>query len=231
MTFGSIGRLACVSALSFGSAAPLFADEDAIAQLRDENMRLADLALERQREIVQLKARVEDLQQQLRDAKTGPAPSTPTITPTPGGAVGTATREQELIRRVKELQEENRRLQESANRPMPTTSRPTVRVEADTPKETPRPEISGTVVDVASDAAFATIDIGSDAGVRSGSELDVYRLDLQNVRNSRYLGRLKIVKVESNRAVGSVVPLPGAKPEVRSGDRVGLIQVDLASDD
>lgn len=226
MTFGTIGRLACVMGLSFGSASAVLADptDDAMTQLRAENTELADLALERQREIVQLKALVEDLQLRLKKAGNG----SPTVPAPAGGAVGTATREEELLRRVKELEAENLRLRKAPTpptRPMGGSS-PGI-TEKNRPQER---DVNGTVTDVASDSAFATIDIGSDVGVKAGSELDVYRLDLQNARNSRYLGRLKIVKVETTRAVGTVIPQPGSKPDVRPGDRVGLILVDLSDE-
>ena len=65
---------------------------------------------------------------------------------------------------------------------------------------------------------FVTITIGSDAGIAEGHTLQVFRLT-PNVRDSKYLGTVKILVVHPHESVGEVDRTAVGK--VRIGDRVG----------
>ncbi len=65
---------------------------------------------------------------------------------------------------------------------------------------------------------FVTITIGSDAGIAKGHTLEVFRLT-PNVRDSKYLGTVKILEVRPHESVGEVDRTAAGK--VRIGDRVG----------
>ena len=58
-----------------------------------------------------------------------------------------------------------------------------------------------------------TISIGSDAGIAIGQTLEVFRLE-----TSKYLGKIKIVDVRPNEAVGS--PVQRMLAPVQVGDHV-----------
>lgn len=75
------------------------------------------------------------------------------------------------------------------------------------------PKMEGLILTVAS--GIVEISLGSDAGLRAGDRLDVYRSD-KGV--STYLGRIQIIEVTPDRSVGKI--LPGREGEIRKGDRV-----------
>jgi hypothetical protein len=77
----------------------------------------------------------------------------------------------------------------------------------------PRGDLEGIVRRVDS-SGLVTISIGSDAGLQKGHTLEVYRMG----KNPRYLGRIKIVDVSANQAVGKAVGRMTAP--VQSGDHV-----------
>ena len=60
-------------------------------------------------------------------------------------------------------------------------------------------------------SGLVRITIGSDAGLANGNTLEVYRLNTQVPEQSRYLGRIKIIRVSNNEAVGQLMnksPVP-----------------------
>lgn len=64
---------------------------------------------------------------------------------------------------------------------------------------------------------LVTITIGSDSGIAKGHTLEIFRFD-PNPRNSKYLGRLKILDVREKEAVGEVEKRSAGM--IRVGDRV-----------
>lgn len=73
----------------------------------------------------------------------------------------------------------------------------------------PPPAVDGIVVDTRKDKTnrtkFAHISIGKDDGVQVGHELDVYRSAAHNDGQAQYLGKIRIVYVTPDEAVGMVI--------------------------
>lgn len=73
----------------------------------------------------------------------------------------------------------------------------------------PPPPVEGIVVDTRKDKTnrtkFAHISIGEDDGLRVGHVLDVYRSAAYNNGQAQYLGKIRIVYVTSDEAVGMVI--------------------------
>jgi hypothetical protein len=73
----------------------------------------------------------------------------------------------------------------------------------------PPPAVEGIVVDTRKDKTnrtkFAHISIGEDDGIRVGHVLDVYRSAEYNNGQAQYLGKIRIVYVTSDEAVGMVI--------------------------
>lgn len=73
----------------------------------------------------------------------------------------------------------------------------------------PPPPVEGIVVETRKDRTnrtkFAHISIGKDDGLQVGHELDVYRSAAHNDGQAQYLGRIRIVYVTPDEAVGMVV--------------------------
>ncbi len=74
------------------------------------------------------------------------------------------------------------------------------------------PERNGNILGIDRALSLVSVSIGSDDGIRIGHELDISRDD-------RYIGRLKIVKVEPNRAVASILK-DHNEGFIEEGDRV-----------
>lgn len=78
----------------------------------------------------------------------------------------------------------------------------TVQVAAE---NTPPPQVSGLVLETRKsqhgDIEYVEISIGRDDGLREGNELLVFRLD----NGGKYLGRIQLIKVAADNAVGTVV--------------------------
>jgi galactokinase len=80
-------------------------------------------------------------------------------------------------------------------------------------KEGPNPpldSVEGLIKEV-DPSGLVRITIGSDAGLANGNTLEVYRLNTQVPEQSRYLGRIKIIRVSNNEAVGQLMnksPVP-----------------------
>jgi RNA polymerase sigma factor (sigma-70 family) len=73
----------------------------------------------------------------------------------------------------------------------------------------------GKIIRVDDKSQLVEIDLGSDDGVKRKQTLEVFRLQPR----AEYLGKLRIVEVEANRAVGRVVT-PSVRP-IAVGDEVG----------
>jgi hypothetical protein len=73
----------------------------------------------------------------------------------------------------------------------------------------PPPPVDGLVLNTRKDRTnrteFAHVSIGSDDGLQVGHELDVYRSAVQNGGDPQYLGRIRIVHLLPDEAVGMVV--------------------------
>lgn len=73
----------------------------------------------------------------------------------------------------------------------------------------PPPAVDGLVVETRKDRTnrtkYAQISIGSDDGLLLGHELDVYRTAQQNGGEPQYLGRIRIIHLMPDEAVGMVV--------------------------
>ena len=73
----------------------------------------------------------------------------------------------------------------------------------------PPPAVEGIVVDTRKDKTnrtkFAHISIGEDDGIKVGHILDVYRAAEYNNGQAQYLGKIRIVYVTSDEAVGMVI--------------------------
>jgi hypothetical protein len=76
----------------------------------------------------------------------------------------------------------------------------------------PAGKVEGKVKSV--EAGLVLIDIGSDAGLEKGQNLEVFRLDPQ----ARYLGTLRILEVRPKEAVGQ--PVRKLNDAIKEGDRV-----------
>ena len=76
------------------------------------------------------------------------------------------------------------------------------------------PEVGGQVKTVG-EGGLVVISIGSDAGLRRGDRLEVYRLEPKPV----YLGQVTILEVNAKEAVGRV-QAPAGKEPIRPGDQV-----------
>jgi hypothetical protein len=81
-----------------------------------------------------------------------------------------------------------------------------------TTSKAPPANIEGLVKRV--EGALATVSVGSDAGLKKGQTLEVYRLGPKPL----YLGRLRIVDVTATQAVGELVGK--AKEAIKAGDQV-----------
>jgi hypothetical protein len=86
------------------------------------------------------------------------------------------------------------------------------------PNEAPNPsdaKIRGTVTDLdPKNDQLVTLSVGADHGLKVGHTLEVYRTQ----PNSRYLGRVQVVRVMPHQAVAQRVGSAGAK--IQAGDRV-----------
>src|SRR5438445_13586608 len=77
------------------------------------------------------------------------------------------------------------------------------------------PKLQGNITKTSStDRTMVSISLGSAAGLKEGDTLHVYRLEPK----AEYLGKLRVVIVEANAAVGRLQE--GMHGEVRPGDRV-----------
>jgi hypothetical protein len=84
-------------------------------------------------------------------------------------------------------------------------------------KNPPPENVEGVVNSVDSSSGLVTISIGSDAGLRKGHTLEVFRLPA-DPKQSKYLGTLRILEVSAKEAVGQLVGR--ATAPLQSGDRV-----------
>jgi hypothetical protein len=75
-------------------------------------------------------------------------------------------------------------------------------------------DVEGLVKAVDDKSGLVTITVGSDAGVRKGHRLEVYRLK----PSAKYLGQVEIVDVTATQAVGK--PVGKAKETIQVGDSV-----------
>lgn len=81
----------------------------------------------------------------------------------------------------------------------------------------PTENVEGVVKSVDASSGLMTITIGSNAGLQKGHTLELFRLDKQP-KNSKYLGRIRILEVKPTEAVAQPVGRLSAPPQV--GDRV-----------
>jgi galactokinase len=82
-----------------------------------------------------------------------------------------------------------------------------------TKRDGPNPPLDGVegLIKEVDPSGLVRITIGSDAGLANGNTLEVYRLNTQVPEQSRYLGRIKIIRVSNNEAVGQLMnksPVP-----------------------
>lgn len=83
------------------------------------------------------------------------------------------------------------------------------------PPPTPAPrDVRGTVRAVSTNGLLV-INIGSDSGITAGNKLQIMHVDLQNPKNSVYLGELVISRTEPKQAVGQFYPKQSARPDER----------------
>jgi len=82
-------------------------------------------------------------------------------------------------------------------------------------QDNPPPEAVEGLVKNTDPSGLMTITIGSDAGLARGQTLDVYRLGT----NPRWLGKIRLIEVTPNQAVGQPVGRMNGTPQ--PGDRVG----------
>jgi hypothetical protein len=82
----------------------------------------------------------------------------------------------------------------------------------------PRVDVKGTISKVQpDDPTLVQITLGSDAGLEQDNTLEVFRLSPQ----PEYLGRLRLLDVRHDMAIGRVIPLPGMNAGTpRAGDQV-----------
>ena len=79
------------------------------------------------------------------------------------------------------------------------------------------PRVEGVVLD-SRENGLVEISIGSDDGLAVGHELDVFRFGT-DVASSKYLGRVRLVRVEPDKSVGQVIP-ETRKGTIQRDDRV-----------
>ncbi|MEO1529237.1 MAG: hypothetical protein AAFX06_27775 [Planctomycetota bacterium] len=85
-------------------------------------------------------------------------------------------------------------------------------IDVNAPLDGAPPDRNGVVLVVNRQRALAEVSIGSDDGLRNGDHLEVSR-------GRRYIGRLKILRTEPNRAVGEIMP-DYREGIMQEGDRV-----------
>jgi Tfp pilus assembly protein PilO len=66
---------------------------------------------------------------------------------------------------------------------------------------------------------LAVINLGSDAGLKNGMKLEVFRL-ADDVKEARYLGELVVIEVRPTEAIGRF-ELASKRGEIKVGDQVG----------
>jgi hypothetical protein len=88
------------------------------------------------------------------------------------------------------------------------------RVGQATAKNPPAIEVEGVVKKADPQSGFIQINIGSDAGIRPGHTLEVYRLK----PDAKYVGTIEIVAVKTNEAVAK--PQPPSRGSIQVGDQV-----------
>jgi len=75
--------------------------------------------------------------------------------------------------------------------------------------ELPPPEVQGLVLDAKqntrSGVEWIEVSIGSNDGLKEGHELHVYRFGDGNGKKAKYLGRIKLVLLTADKAVGTVI--------------------------
>jgi hypothetical protein len=79
----------------------------------------------------------------------------------------------------------------------------------------PADEIAGLVMDVDSQSGYITLSIGSDAGLKVGNTLDVFRL----TPDTKYLGQIRIVNLTAHEAVAKPTAALRHGP-IKKGDHV-----------
>jgi hypothetical protein len=79
-------------------------------------------------------------------------------------------------------------------------------------------KVEGTITKVDAKAGMVSVSVGSDAGLRKGDMLHVYRLGPAKDPGPKYLGQITIVAIQPTEAVCERPTRPGAVPEV--GDLV-----------
>jgi hypothetical protein len=80
--------------------------------------------------------------------------------------------------------------------------------------------IQGKITRLDDRSGLFQIDIGFDAGLRSGDNLDVFRKQPE----PKYLGTLRIMQVKTRSAAGQFVPAAGQNTLPQAGDDVGTLQ-------
>jgi hypothetical protein len=110
---------------------------------------------------------------------------------------------QELETRNLALQQELTRFREVADH---------MGIDPEAPLDGAPPERNGNVLVVNRPKSLVEVSIGSDDGLRSGHELEV-------TRDSRYIGRLKVLDTEPNRAVAEIMK-DYSQGFIEEGDRV-----------
>lgn len=121
-----------------------------------------------------------------------------------------------LLDRNKDLEAQNRQLvqtlvRERANRGGGGSGAATAR------GKNPPPEDVDGLIETADPSGLVTITIGSDAGLRKGNTLEVFRLG-RTAAQSKYLGTIRIVEVTAHKAVGQPIGRMMAPPQ--RGDHV-----------
>jgi chromosome segregation ATPase len=78
-------------------------------------------------------------------------------------------------------------------------------------------DVRGEVRAVTSDGLMVVISLGSDAGIKMGHEVFIYRPG-KDPKDARYLGKVKIAKTEPKQSVGQFTPAPNEKTRPETGD-------------
>jgi hypothetical protein len=88
------------------------------------------------------------------------------------------------------------------------------------PENPPQDNVEGKVLRVDEKTGLLTLSVGSDAGVKQGHTLKVFRIDPDVPANSKYLGVVEVVEVTARTAVARVRTPPPSRLPLRAGDQV-----------
>ena len=83
----------------------------------------------------------------------------------------------------------------------------------------PPKDVRGSILEVSANG-LAAISIGTNQGLSVGNNLEVYRIDPTNPKDSQYLGQLQITSVRPTTAVGQFIPATPRVKIPKIGDEV-----------